>query len=88
MFGALGASAVPLVLVVAGPNGVPESRPLPVGKGGGASFCRAGFAGGVGALVFAGVPFVADVVFGTDTVVAFVASESMSIGAGPVGAAV
>lgn len=77
-----------MVLVVTGPNGVPESRPLPEGKGGGASFCRAGFAGGVGALAFASAPFVAGVVLGAGAVVTFGASESISIGAGPVGATV
>ena len=44
--------------VFAGPNGVPDNRPLPVGKGGGASFCRTGFTGGVGAAE--GVPALAE----------------------------
>lgn len=89
MFGALGASAVPLVLDVTGPKGVPESRPLPVGKGGGASFWRAGFVGGVGALEFTGVPLAVELAFGAGAGAAagFGASESTSIGAGPVGAA-
>lgn len=87
MFGTLGASPVPLV-VVTGPNGVPESRPLPVGKGGGASFWRAGFVGGVGAFEFVGVPLFVEVVFGNDAAAGLGASESISMGAGPVGAAV
>lgn len=72
-------SVEPLPLVVAtGPNGVPDRRPLPVGKGGGASFWRA-LTGGVGALD--GVPALAESVFfmGTDVL----GSESISMGVGP-----
>lgn len=86
MFGAVGPSAPPLE-VVTGPNGVPESRPLPAGKGGGASFWRAGFVGGVDAFEFASVPFVTEVTFAAVAITGFDASESISIGAGPVGAA-
>lgn len=64
-----------------GPNGVPDSRPLPVGSGGGASFWRAALTGGVGALEFDGVEFVFFI--GTDVLGA--TSESISMGAGPSG---
>jgi hypothetical protein len=87
MFGAFGPSA-PLLEVVTGPNGVPESKPLPVGRGGGASFWRAGFVGGVGAFAFASVPLVAELTLDAVAVTGFDDSVSISIGAGPVGAAV
>lgn len=67
--------------VFAGPNGVPDNRPLPVGKGRGASFCRAGFTGGVGAAE--GVPALAESdffmgidIFGVDS---FSTSTSMGL---------
>lgn len=76
-------SVEPLPLVLAtGPKGVPESKPLPVGNGGGASFWRA-LTGGVGALE--GVPALAESVFFMGTEVR--GSESISMGAGPRGAA-
>jgi hypothetical protein len=75
-------SEVPLVPAM-GPKGVPDRRPLPVGKGGGASFWRTGLEGGVGALELEGVAELV-LVMGTDA--AFGGSESISIGAGSDGA--
>lgn len=68
-----------------GPNGVPERRPLPVGKGGGASFWRAGLVGGVGALAFEGVPELVELVLAIGTDAGFDGSESTSIGVGAAG---
>ena len=42
-------SFVPFVAGAIPPKAVPDSSPLPVGSGGGASFWRAGLLGGVGA---------------------------------------
>jgi hypothetical protein len=67
---------------VAGPNAVPDKRPLPVGRGGGASFWRAGLAGGVGALECNGVTEFVEVVFIIGTELGLCGSESMSIGTG------
>lgn len=67
---------------------MPESKPLPVGSGGGASFWRIGFAGGVGAFELAGVPLAVGLAFTAVATIAFVASESISIGEAPVGTAV
>jgi len=61
---------------------VPERRPLPVGRGGGASFWRAALVGGVGALECDGVPEVVEVVFVIGTEVCLAGSESISIGTG------
>ena len=68
-----------------GPKGVPERRPLPAGRGGGASFWRAGLEGGVGALELEGV---AELVLAMGTEAAFGGSESISIGADSDGAVV
>lgn len=69
-----------------GPNGVPDRSPLPVGRGGGASFWRAGLVGGVGAFECDGVPEFVEVVFIIGTEAGLVGSESISIGTGAGGA--
>ena len=74
-------SEVPLEFAI-GPNGVPDRRPLPVGNGGGASFWRAGLAGGVGAFELDGVPECVELVFVIGTEACLLGSESMSIGLG------
>lgn len=50
------AFAVPFAPTAAGPKGVPDRSPLPMGSGGGCSLARAGFVGGVGAAEFDALP--------------------------------
>jgi hypothetical protein len=65
-----------------GPNGVPDKRPLPLGRGGGASFWRTGLAGGVGALVLDSVPEFVELVLVIGIEAGLLGSESMSMGTG------
>jgi len=74
-------SVVPLPLAT-GPNGVPDKRPLPLGSGGGASFCRAGFVGGVGALEWEGVTECVELDLSMGTDIGLLASVSMSMAVG------
>ena len=76
-------SDVPFVFAI-GPNGVPDSRPLPAGRGGGASFWRAALGGGVGAFDREGVPEFVEFVFVMGMDACTIGSKSMSIGVGAV----
>lgn len=73
--GSAGALFAPAI----GPKGVPDSSPLPVGSGGGASFWRWGLPGGVGAAEW--VPALESVFFiGSDCLGAEFISLSISMG--------